>query len=69
MATAWTAEPIGLPTRRQILLAGLVGGQLAPKLAQVRGKGDAPRPHATSGSLLNKHKMINATLATDELAP
>ena len=39
VVTAWTAEPVGPPTHRQILVAGLFGGELALKLAQVCGKG------------------------------
>ena len=36
---SWTGESVGPPTRRQIPLAGLFGGELALKRAHVRGKG------------------------------
>jgi len=44
VATSWAAESIGPATRGQILLAGLLGRELALELTQVRGKRRARHP-------------------------
>jgi hypothetical protein len=44
VATSRTAEAIRPATRGQILLAGLLGRELALKLAQIRGKGRTGHP-------------------------
>ena len=42
--TALTYESVRPPARRQILLAGAFGGELALKLAQTLGEGRAGHP-------------------------
>lgn len=41
MTAAWTDKAVRSATRRQIMFAGLLDGELEPKLVQILGKGRA----------------------------